>query len=43
MKNDPNLIVKEDEFGAIEMQENKLRSLNDEINNKGVELERIVR
>ncbi len=43
MKNDLLLDVKEGEFSVLEEQETKLLGINEQINVKGVELERIVR
>lgn len=42
MKNDLTLEVKEEELAVIEAQESKLRSLNDKIDSRGMELEIMV-
>lgn len=42
MRNDHLLAVKQEEFAVIEAHENKLNGLNDQINEKGVQLEKIV-
>lgn len=42
MRKDLLLDVKEEEFAVLEQQESKLLALNDQINIKGVQLEKIV-
>ncbi len=43
MKNDPTLIVKDEEIAVLESHERKLKDINDQIDAKGIELEKIVR